>query len=255
MQEDDRPAGGDRRRAPARLVAHGLHLPARRRREARRPTSRSSSATRAARSVFTPPSMRVDGAGAARAHDLRRRLRVPARQRHDGRAEADDPVAEHGALPRRPARRSTRRSTPTSTSSGPTSRPPTASEIARLGELGCRYLQLDDTSLAYLNDPKQREHVAEHRRRSRAPARGLHPPPQRGASRAGPTGMRDHDAHVPRQLPLVVVRLGRLRVRRRGAAQRARRWTASSWSSTTSARAASSRCASCRPASSSCSAS
>lgn len=34
-------------------------------------------------------------------------------------------------------------------------------EIARLGELGCRYLQLDDTSLAYLNDPRQREHVVE----------------------------------------------------------------------------------------------
>ena len=26
-------------------------------------------------------------------------------------------------------------------------------------ELGCRYLQLDDTSLAYVNDPKQREHI------------------------------------------------------------------------------------------------
>jgi 5-methyltetrahydropteroyltriglutamate--homocysteine methyltransferase len=34
-------------------------------------------------------------------------------------------------------------------------------EIARLHELGCRYLQLDDTSLAYLNDPRQREHVAQ----------------------------------------------------------------------------------------------
>jgi 5-methyltetrahydropteroyltriglutamate--homocysteine methyltransferase len=33
-------------------------------------------------------------------------------------------------------------------------------EIRRLGELGCRYLQLDDTSLAYLNDPKQRAYVA-----------------------------------------------------------------------------------------------
>ena len=33
-------------------------------------------------------------------------------------------------------------------------------EVRRLGELGCTYLQLDDTSLAYLNDPKQREHVA-----------------------------------------------------------------------------------------------
>ena len=33
-------------------------------------------------------------------------------------------------------------------------------EIQALGELGCTYLQLDDTSLAYLNDPRQREHVA-----------------------------------------------------------------------------------------------
>jgi 5-methyltetrahydropteroyltriglutamate--homocysteine methyltransferase len=34
-----------------------------------------------------------------------------------------------------------------------------AEEIARLGQLGCTYLQLDDTSLAYLNDPLQRELV------------------------------------------------------------------------------------------------
>jgi 5-methyltetrahydropteroyltriglutamate--homocysteine methyltransferase len=33
-------------------------------------------------------------------------------------------------------------------------------EVARLGELGCTYLQLDDTSLAYLNDPEQRRYVA-----------------------------------------------------------------------------------------------
>ena len=33
-------------------------------------------------------------------------------------------------------------------------------EVRRLGELGCTYLQLDDTSLAYLNDPAQREHAA-----------------------------------------------------------------------------------------------
>ncbi|RNL86093.1 5-methyltetrahydropteroyltriglutamate--homocysteine S-methyltransferase [Halostreptopolyspora alba] len=36
-----------------------------------------------------------------------------------------------------------------------------AEEIRRLGELGCTYLQLDDTSLAYLNDPKQREMIDE----------------------------------------------------------------------------------------------
>jgi 5-methyltetrahydropteroyltriglutamate--homocysteine methyltransferase len=33
-------------------------------------------------------------------------------------------------------------------------------EVRRMGELGCTYLQFDDTSLAYLNDPKQREYIA-----------------------------------------------------------------------------------------------
>ncbi len=36
-----------------------------------------------------------------------------------------------------------------------------AEEVRRLGELGCTYLQLDDTSLAYLNDPAQRQMIAE----------------------------------------------------------------------------------------------
>jgi 5-methyltetrahydropteroyltriglutamate--homocysteine methyltransferase len=36
-----------------------------------------------------------------------------------------------------------------------------ADEVAALGVLGCRYLQLDDTSLAYLNDPAQRAMIAE----------------------------------------------------------------------------------------------
>ena len=36
-----------------------------------------------------------------------------------------------------------------------------ADEVARLGELGCTYLQFDDTSLAYLNDPAQRAEIAE----------------------------------------------------------------------------------------------
>jgi 5-methyltetrahydropteroyltriglutamate--homocysteine methyltransferase len=34
-------------------------------------------------------------------------------------------------------------------------------EVKRVAELGCTYLQFDDTSLAYLNDPKQREYVRE----------------------------------------------------------------------------------------------
>jgi 5-methyltetrahydropteroyltriglutamate--homocysteine methyltransferase len=35
-----------------------------------------------------------------------------------------------------------------------------ADEVRRLGELGCTYLQFDDTSLAYMNDPHQREYIA-----------------------------------------------------------------------------------------------
>jgi 5-methyltetrahydropteroyltriglutamate--homocysteine methyltransferase len=35
-----------------------------------------------------------------------------------------------------------------------------ADELRALGQLGCTYLQFDDTSLAYLNDPRQREQIA-----------------------------------------------------------------------------------------------
>ena len=35
-----------------------------------------------------------------------------------------------------------------------------ADEVARIAELGCTYLQFDDTSLAYLNDPAQRAEIA-----------------------------------------------------------------------------------------------
>jgi 5-methyltetrahydropteroyltriglutamate--homocysteine methyltransferase len=36
-----------------------------------------------------------------------------------------------------------------------------ADELRGLGELGCTYLQFDDTSLAYLNDPRQRDQIAQ----------------------------------------------------------------------------------------------
>jgi 5-methyltetrahydropteroyltriglutamate--homocysteine methyltransferase len=36
-----------------------------------------------------------------------------------------------------------------------------AEQLRRVADLGCTYLQLDDTSLAYLNDPKQRELVTQ----------------------------------------------------------------------------------------------
>jgi len=35
-----------------------------------------------------------------------------------------------------------------------------ADEVRRLGALGCTYLQFDDTSLAYLNDPAQRAEIS-----------------------------------------------------------------------------------------------
>ncbi len=36
-----------------------------------------------------------------------------------------------------------------------------AEQVRRLGAIGCTYLQLDDTSLAYLNDPAQRAEIAQ----------------------------------------------------------------------------------------------
>ena len=34
-----------------------------------------------------------------------------------------------------------------------------ADEVEQLGQLGCTYLQIDDTSLAYINDPRQRAYI------------------------------------------------------------------------------------------------
>ena len=64
-----------------------------------------------------------------------------------------------------------------------------ADQVRAVAELGCRYLQFDDTSLAYLNDPSQREQMAGTGRGRRAPARDLHPPHQRGARRTSPRGL------------------------------------------------------------------
>jgi 5-methyltetrahydropteroyltriglutamate--homocysteine methyltransferase len=67
-------------------------------------------------------------------------------------------------------------------------------QVRRLGSLGCTYLQFDDTSLAYLNDPAQREHVRE----IGGDAEHQHEQYIR------------HHPHVPGQLPLLVGGLGRL---------------------------------------------
>ena len=71
-----------------------------------------------------------------------------------------------------------------------------ADEVARLGELGCTYLQFDDTSpgLPQRPGPAGRDRRAGRGRRAHAPA--LHPPDQRrGQGQAGRDG--HHHAHVP----------------------------------------------------------
>ncbi len=89
-----------------------------------------SSTTRRATSSSRPPALHVDGTDRPLGDDLRRRLHVPARHRHDGRAEADDPVAEHGPLPRRPSGDRRGRLPRPRRASGPTSPPPTARRCA-----------------------------------------------------------------------------------------------------------------------------
>jgi 5-methyltetrahydropteroyltriglutamate--homocysteine methyltransferase len=97
-----------------------------------------------------------------------------------------------------------------------------ADEIARLGEMGCRYLQLDDTSLAMLNDPAQRERVRTFGGDPERQHVGLYRAHQQGA---GAPSCRDDGMHayVPRQLPLRLDGRGQLRACGRGAVLGAQR--------------------------------
>ena len=95
-------------------------------------------------------------------------------------------------------------------------------EIDALYAAGCRYIQLDDTNLAYLCDPVMRDGAVE---RGDDPDALPHAYAELiNAAIAGrPDDLTVGDPPVPRQLPQHVVRAGRLRARRRGAVQRARR--------------------------------
>ena len=94
-------------------------------------------------------------------------------------------------------------------------------QVRRLGELGCTYLQFDDTSLAYMNDPHQREYIA---------SIGGDPESQHleyirhiNEALARPPG--GDDGHDPTRAAATSSRRGRPRelgLRRRGALQRAR---------------------------------
>ena len=232
---------------PPRLLAHGFSLPDRRRHQGRQDKLTIQFHNESGDVEFTP-----GGAAHHRQADAATRRSSPRISpilksvAPTGDAEADHPVAVHDALPRRPRRDRRARSIPTSTpfwhDLGRRSMP---RRSRRCGKLGCTYLQLDDTSLAYLNDPAQRAYVnsiggdGEHQHLTNI----------RLINAALAEQARRHDrvhAYVPRQFPLVLGGRGRLRPCRRGAVRRARRSTASFSNTTTRARAASSRCASCR---------
>ena len=94
-------------------------------------------------------------------------------------------------------------------------------EVRRLGELGCTYLQVDDTSLAYMNDPHQRDYIAsiggDHERQHVEYIRHIN---ESLADR--PAGMSVTTHMCRGQLPLLLGGRGQLRLRRRGAPERAR---------------------------------
>ena len=170
----------------------------------------------------------------------------------EGHSEADDPVSEHGPLPRRelldrPVRLPGHR--------GVLDRPD--GRVCRGGapawrDLGCTYLQLDDTSLAYVNDPAQREHIVGRSAAIPTTCMSSTSPTSTASSPGGPTACRSR----PTFAVATTSRCGRPRAATTSWPRRCSatwRWTASSSSTTTSARARSSRCASCPRTSASCS--
>ena len=145
--EGRRAAVGHRRRVPPRLVAHGLHLPARRDRAGRRATiTASSSATSrgpssdARRRCASTEKVSLDHTIFADAFEfLHVRGERGRRRSSRSRRRAWSTTAAAG-------RRSTRASTPTSTSSGSDLSAAYAERArARSASSAARYLQLDDT--------------------------------------------------------------------------------------------------------------
>ena len=176
-----RAAVGDRRRVPPRVVAHGLHLPARRDHQG---------AGRAHRAVLQRG--REDRVHAGRdphrrqarrlAHDLRRRLRVRARRGDDGDAEADDPVAEHGPLPRRPRVDRSRAVSRSRLVLGRSDRRlRRGGAPARRARLHVPAVRRHEPRVPERSAPARLRRVD--RRRPRPAARRVHPPHQRGARR------------------------------------------------------------------------
>ena len=109
---------------------------------------------------YTPAGLHIDGPLSIDEPIFGRRLRLPAVGR--GRRadpEADDPLAVDGPLPRR---RGSDRSEglPDEDSFWEALSAAYSQQVRGIAAQGCTYLQFDDTSLAYLNDPKQRAELA-----------------------------------------------------------------------------------------------
>ena len=153
--------GGARRRAPTASSTaatgidfleriDGIEYPRRDRREVPQRERRHR--------VLAAAACEVDGK-LARAQPLRRRLRRSAAdRRREGRSKQPIPSPTHRAFPRRPRRD---RQHGLSRHGGVLrrSRPRLSRGDHGLYAAGCRYLQIDETNLAYLCDPKLRDHV------------------------------------------------------------------------------------------------
>ncbi len=246
------PAVGDRRRVPPRVLAHGLHLPARRDLEVARQPERQVPQRRRRHRVHAGGDAHRRQ-GDAREADLRRATSSSCEDVDDRRhAQAHDPEPEHGPLPRRAGGDREvglpRHGRVLERPDDRLRRPGRGDGRARLHVPAVRRHQ---PRLPQRPQPARRD--GGQGRRRRAPARELHPPHQRGA-RPAPRGHGDHHPHVPRQLPLLA---GWPRAATTSSPRRCSTSspsTASSWSGTTPAAAASSRCASCPRTRSSCSA-
>ena len=173
---------------------------------------------------------------------------LPARDRRqtaEADRQADHPVAEHGALPRRPGRDRRGRLPRPRARSGPTSPRRTPSRCAGSAELGCTYLQLDDTSLAYLNDPAAARDASPRRARD---AEHQHEQYIRTINAAHRRPPRRRCASPRTCAAATTAPRGRPRAATTSSPRRcspSSTSTASSSSTTTSAPAASSRCGSC----------
>ena len=244
----DRPAIDHRRRVPPRVLELRLPRRARRRRSLSRRAQDQVSGTAA------------EADDAARDRQARRFQRPPDDRAfplragaHQGRAEDDDPLAVLAALPLRPRcgarRRSIRRWTISIATSGQAYR----KAVRAFADAGCRYLQLDEVNFAYLCDPKLRQQVSE---RGDDPDMlpGIYAGMINTAISDIPADMTIAMHLVPRQFPVDLRRLGRLRAGGGAAVQHHQGATAISWNTTASAPAASSRCVSCRRARRWCSA-